>query len=302
MAPPSVWTYIRHTLGRAFRETGQALDRVALRAHAHANRPPSVVGGDPTYKFNVGHISRHRTQMPLIRRGRPIVSPDITYLAPCASLIGYVRVGPRSSIWYGAVIRADQSNRGMSPRDNSDDEDFHKEQDEEFQQILLEQRELENQGLDGVSSGGGIFIGSDTNVQDGVVITSAKDHTIIGDFVTIGHSAQIHSAKIESHSLIGMGSILKPFSKVESYAFLGAGAVVEEGVTIPKGELWVGNPARKLRDLTQEEQHRLVYQADEYVKVAETHQHVMELGGNVPDTIQLKESIQLIENTKEQHS
>jgi carbonic anhydrase/acetyltransferase-like protein (isoleucine patch superfamily) len=38
---------------------------------------------------------------------------------------------------------------------------------------------------------------------------------------------------------------------------IAAGAVVEEGATVPSGELWAGNPARKLRDLKSDEQQYL---------------------------------------------
>lgn len=274
MPAPSLWTRFRHTLGRAFRETGQVIDRVALRAIAHANNPKEglgKIGKDPTYRFNEGHISRHRAQMPLLRRGEPILDLNASFIAPCASLIGYVRVGSGSSIWYGAVLRGDNANMGLG------------QDDEEWKQMTVEDRDMESFQLDGASAGGGIFIGNDTNVQDGVIITAKKDHTTIGDGVTIGHLAQIHSATIASNSLIGMGAILKPHSTVDSFSLIAAGAVVEEGASIPSGELWVGNPARKLRDLSQEEQKKLSYQSDEYVKVAQSHSHVMTLGGNIAD-------------------
>jgi len=45
--------------------------------------------------------------------------------------------------------------------------------------------------------------------------------------------------------------------QVESGAMIAAGAVVEEGATVPSGELWAGNPARKLRDLKPDEQQYL---------------------------------------------
>jgi len=255
MPPPSLWIRARHALGRAFRETGQAIDRVALRAIAHANNSEEGlgrIGSDPSYKFNKGHISRHRTLMPLIRRGAPeIEDPNTTFVAPCATLIGCVRIGPGSSIWYGAVLRGDNTNIGIG------------QDEEEWKKLSIYDREMENMGLDGASAGGGIYIGSNTNVQDGVIMTSKTDHCTIGDKVTIGHSAQIHSSTVESNSLIGMGAILKKHTKVESFSFVAAGAVVEEGTTISSGELWVGSPARKMRDLTHTEKEKLKYQAEE---------------------------------------
>ena len=54
---------------------------------------------------------------------------------------------------------------------------------------------------------------------------------------------------------------------------------------VESGELvWVGNPTRKLRDLlTPEERQRLhIHQC---VAVATGHNEVMQLGGNVPDSL-----------------
>lgn len=46
-------------------------------------------------------------------------------------------------------------------------------------------------------------------------------------------------------------------------------------------ELWVGNPARKLRDLSEKERARLHFQSSEYVQVAKGQTNVMLLGGNL---------------------
>lgn len=269
MPGPTVLARIRHTLGRAFRETGQAIDRVAIRAQTQALTDVTE-GGDPAYIFN-DHLSRHRTQMPLIKRGMPKVSPDIAYLAPCASLIGTVHIGAKSSVFYGAVLRADSCFMGCGRTD---------EELEAWKGLSREERQRQDGKENDDSSGaGGIFIGESTNIQDGCIVTSKLDHTVIGNGVTVGHCAQIHSAVVEDHCLIGMGAILNPGSKVESLSFVAAGAVVGKGQVVKSGELWVGNPARKLRDLTSDEKKQLYYQADEYVKLASTQSNVMQLGG-----------------------
>ena len=207
--------------------------------------------------------------MPLLKRGTPQVSPDVAYIAPCASLIGSVRIGEGSSVFYGSVLRADACNMGS---DRSEGE-F-----EYWRNLSQKQRKAEDADDSDEAGGGGIFIGKNTNVQDGCIITSKVDHTSIGDGVTIGHCAQIHSATVEDGSLIGMGSILNPGSKVESLAFVAAGAVVGRDQVVKSGELWVGNPARKIRDLSEEEKGRLAYQAESYVETATSQNHAMELG------------------------
>jgi carbonic anhydrase/acetyltransferase-like protein (isoleucine patch superfamily) len=113
------------------------------------------------------------------------------------------------------------------------------------------------------SVGGAIYIGENSNVQDGCIVTSRLSHTVIGNGVTIGHLAQIHSSTVNDYSLIGMGSVLLEGTVVEEEAFVAAGAVVPPKTTISSGELWVGNPARKLRDLTEKERAKLHYQASE---------------------------------------
>lgn len=54
--------------------------------------------------LNLGYkVSRHRTLMNIFDKA-PVVDKDV-FLAPSASIIGDVRVGRGSSIWYGCVLR-----------------------------------------------------------------------------------------------------------------------------------------------------------------------------------------------------
>lgn len=251
MPGPTIFARIRHTIGRALRETGQAIDRVGIRGDSHA-KSSRLLGDDP-YKFQ-DHLSRHRNKMPLLKRGTPWVHGDVAYIAPCSSLIGTVHIGKGSSVWYGAVLRADQCNMGCGRSI---------EEIEAWKHMGKSQR-LESDPDDSNSSGGGgIFIGEGTNIQDGCIVTSNEDHTVIGNYVTVGHCAQIHSATVEDNALIGMGAVLNPGCKVESLGFVAAGAIVQKFQVVKSGELWIGNPAFKLRNLTEEEKKKLKYQAEE---------------------------------------
>lgn len=284
MPGPTVLARARQVLGRAFRESGQALDRVGVWGITQAKATRQH--GDDPCTFD-DHLSRHRNIMPLLKRGSPKIHDNVAFIAPCSSLIGTVTVGEGSSIWYGAILRADRCNMGCG----RSDVEF-----EEWRAMEKEDRGTIDGGFDGTGGSGGIFIGDGTNVQDGCIITSREDHAIVGDNVTIGHSAQIHSAIVEDNCLIGMGAVLSPGSKIESNSFIAAGAVIGKGQIVNSGELWVGNPAKKMRDLSEEEKKRLSYQADEYVKTASTQSGVMELGGNVP-LIDSPEGIDLASNT-----
>ena len=98
-----------------------------------------------------------------------------------------------------------------------------------------------------------IRIGKRTNIQDGCVlhVTRGVSGCYVGDGVTVGHMALLHACRIEDNAFIGMGAIVLDEAVVESGAMVAAGAVVTPRKRVPKGELWAGNPARKLRDLTQ---------------------------------------------------
>lgn len=114
-----------------------------------------------------------------------------------------------------------------------------------------------------------IKIGKGTNIQDNSVIhiDSSQFPTIIGDYVTIGHSAIIHACTLETHSFIGMGSIIMDGSIVSSYSMVAAGALVTPGKRIPKGELWAGSPAKKMRNLSKQELKMIEISADRYIEV-----------------------------------
>lgn len=317
MPAPSIFAVTRHILSRAIRETGQALDRVGLMGiiHAHQGRR---LGNDDPYKFD-DHLSRHRGIMGLLRRGEPQVpgitagsgsidakqigsgnnindeksidqsSESIAFLAPCATLIGNVQLAPNTSIFYKAMLKADVAAHGINTIQSTKEE-------EEWKNLEVGGYERKRDagmfdtasGIGhptiGGANGGGIYIDEGTNIQDSCVVTAYEGHTSIGKYVTVGHSAHIHSASVGDESLIGMGAILNPGSVVESQSFVAAGAVVERGTVVKGGEIWGGNPAKKLRDLTDHEKVKLRIQAEKYIDVAKSHNHVQALGGNVPDT------------------
>ena len=60
---------------------------------------------------------------------------------------------------------------------------------------------------------------------------------------------------------------------------LGANSVLASGSRIPSGELWAGNPARKIRDLTEDEQKSFIDGALRYWKIANEHLDEFYLSG-----------------------
>lgn len=118
-----------------------------------------------------------------------------------------------------------------------------------------------------------IRIGSRTNIQDLTMVHVAKGKfgTYIGDDVTIGHSAVIHACTLEDRSFVGMSATVMDGCVIEQGAMLGAGALLAPGKRIPAGELWAGVPARKVRDLTQEEIEFFKVSADRYADLGQEY-------------------------------
>lgn len=77
--------------------------------------------------------------------------------------------------------------------------------------------------------------------------------TIIGDEVTIGHSAVIHGCTIEDRVLIGMQAMLLNGSHVEHDCIIAAGTLITEGTRIPAGSLVMGSPGKVKRPLNEGE-------------------------------------------------
>lgn len=123
-----------------------------------------------------------------------------------------------------------------------------------------------------------ITIGKFTNIQDQVMIHGTHDSrfnpggfaTTIGQYVTVGHKAMIHGATIKSNTLIGMSSIILDGACVDSFTIVGAGALVPPGKHLTSG-LWVGSPAKKVRELTEQEKEMIQYSADHYWKLAQAY-------------------------------
>ena len=111
-----------------------------------------------------------------------------------------------------------------------------------------------------------VRIGEESNVQDCCVFhTGTRYPVIIGDRVTIGHSAVIHGCTIGDGTLIGMGSILMNGSVIGEGSVIGAGSLVTQNTVIPPGSLAYGSPAKVIRPVTEEERKRNLWAADEYV-------------------------------------
>ncbi|NND97520.1 MAG: gamma carbonic anhydrase family protein [Pirellulaceae bacterium] len=117
-----------------------------------------------------------------------------------------------------------------------------------------------------------IKIGSRSNVQDLCVLHADPGFPcIIGDGVTIGHSAIVHGATIHDGAMIGIRAVVLNGAIIGPGALIGAGAVVTEGMTVPAGHLAVGVPAKVVRELSAEQIERVKHAAAHYVEAAKQY-------------------------------
>ena len=77
----------------------------------------------------------------------------------------------------------------------------------------------------------------------------------------------MHACTVKDACLIGMNATVLDGVVVNRHSMIGAGAVVTPGKVVGEGELWVGNPARRVRMLSSEEIERLYYSARQYVEL-----------------------------------
>ena len=147
-----------------------------------------------------------------------------------ATVIGDVRLDEDSSVWPQAVLRGDVNS---------------------------------------------IHVGARSNIQDGTVVHVSHRHagnpeghaTIIGDDVTVGHNVTLHGCRIGNQCLIGIGATVLDGVVIHDQVLLGAGSLVTPGRELYSGFLYMGQPARKVRALTEEELKWFAYSAQHYVRL-----------------------------------
>ena len=111
-----------------------------------------------------------------------------------------------------------------------------------------------------------IEVGEDTNVQDGSILHI--DHgfpCVLGNRVTLGHRALVHASIVGDDAMIAIGATVLSRCVIGEQALIAAGAVVMEGTQVPPRTLWAGCPARKIKDLTDEQLARMAHAWKHYV-------------------------------------
>jgi carbonic anhydrase/acetyltransferase-like protein (isoleucine patch superfamily) len=113
-----------------------------------------------------------------------------------------------------------------------------------------------------------VKIGNNSNIQENAVIhVNYNMPSIIGDFVTVGHSAIIHGATIGDFVIVGMGAIVLDGAKVGRDVIIAAGSLVPPRMEIPDGVMVMGVPAKIVRTLRDEEIEHIKKNALDYVEL-----------------------------------
>jgi carbonic anhydrase/acetyltransferase-like protein (isoleucine patch superfamily) len=153
----------------------------------------------------------------------PTLGRDV-FVAEGARLVGDVRVGDASSIWFNAVLRGD-----LHP----------------------------------------VIIGHHTNIQDNAVCHIGYDEPcIIGNYVTVGHSAILHACTVGDEVLVGMGAIVMDRVVIGEQSIIGAAALLTQDMVVPPGSLVYGSPAKVVSKLGEKERAQLRRYAEEYAEFA----------------------------------
>ena len=128
-----------------------------------------------------------------------------------------------------------------------------------------------------------IVIGPRSNIQDNAVVHLDSAYpTILGELVTVGHSAIVHACHIDNEVLIGMGAIVLDGAEIGARSIIGAHALVTLGMKIPAGSLVLGSPARIVKELSVEQQKEIARWAWSYVETSKRFREFYEDRTNQP--------------------
>jgi phenylacetic acid degradation protein len=100
---------------------------------------------------------------------------------------------------------------------------------------------------------GGIEIEDGCNVQENCTVHMFPGVTVVLERgAHIGHGAIVHGARIGENALVGMNAVIMDNAVVGAGCIVGALCFVPAGMEIPPRKVVVGNPARIVKDVSDE--------------------------------------------------
>eukprot|EP00798_Chlamydomonas_sp_ICE-L_P021398 gene21398-28356_t len=177
-APKGITERVLFGVGGIFKAVGGLMDELGFMLQGPAGAKESLnpnlawapTKADPASPPTKGQL----VSVPPVSRMPNLLSivmpqkGEGVFVAPSANVMGDVRIGARSSIWYGAVLRGDVNSIDIGKNTNIQDNVI-------------------------------IHVGKHS-------IDGSKNSVVIGNNVTIGHCATIHACTIGDNSLVGMGA------------------------------------------------------------------------------------------------
>lgn len=89
-----------------------------------------------------------------------------------------------------------------------------------------------------------VLVGSHVAVMPHAVLTHDD---VVGDFVTIASGVRLGGGtRLERGAYVGSGALVREYTTVGAWSLIGMGSTVLGDV--PPGEVWIGSPARRLRE------------------------------------------------------
>lgn len=165
---------------------------------------------------------------------RPQLAENV-WIDDGAVVIGNVVLAAHTSVWAGVVIRADVNS---------------------------------------------IHIGARSNIQDLSMLHVSRKTAdkpmgsplVIGEDVTVGHQVSLHGCTVGNRVLIGIGCIVLDDAVIEDDVILAAGSLVPPRKTLKSGFMYMGSPAKAVRELSAAEKNSILENAQHYQHLAKQHQ------------------------------
>jgi carbonic anhydrase/acetyltransferase-like protein (isoleucine patch superfamily) len=122
-----------------------------------------------------------------------------------------------------------------------------------------------------------IRIGARTNIQDGCVLHADPGYpAVIGEECVVGHKAIVHGCEIGERCLVGMGAIILNGAKIGKGSIVAAGALVPEGKEYPPHSLIVGVPAKRAKDVSENQSEDIALGVRTYIERAAAHRESLQ--------------------------
>ena len=94
---------------------------------------------------------------------------------------------------------------------------------------------------------------------------------IIGEDCVVGHKAIVHGCEIGDRCLVGMGATILNGARIGEGSIVAAGALVPENKEFPPRSLIVGIPAKRVKDVSEEQTEDIARGVRTYVERAASH-------------------------------